>query len=106
MKLDRNTNPDGRGKYALIKLRETHNDPHPYRTTGGRISVRESSVDHGDTPETEFFVIRLKDKYAAAALYAYGNQARHDDPEWAEEIFALADKAKALHETGQSKMPD
>jgi hypothetical protein len=77
MKLDRNINPDGKGKYALIKLREK-----PF------------VVDFGDTPDSDFFVIRLKDKYAAPALLAYSLAAREDgDIEWADEVFRLAEKA-------------
>ncbi len=77
MKLDRNINPDGRGKYALIKLRELY-------------------IDHGDTPDTEFFVIRLKDKYAEAALRAYADAAIIDgESEWGLEVGALAAKAAA-----------
>lgn len=76
MKLDRDTNKDGRGKYALIKLRNL-----PGATP---CSIAESmveggfnaedvynSLDFGDEPNGEFFVIRLKDKYALQAIYAY-----------------------------------
>lgn len=51
MRLDRNVNPDGRGKYAIINLRT-------------------SRVEWGG-PDAQFFVIKYKDKFAAAALKAY-----------------------------------
>jgi len=94
MQLDRNLNPDGRGKYALIKLRDT-------KSTLGEINrafidhVQNGAmaVDFGNTPDSEFFVIRLKDKYAAVALAAYAMAAHKDDPEYGRAIFDLAFRA-------------
>lgn len=93
MKLDRNITNPRRGKYALIKLR---NDT-PMETGGGQyLTVKKESVDFGDTEDSDFFVIRLKDKYAASALIAYAAAAAPDDAEYAAEIHALADIAR-LH---------
>lgn len=50
MKLDRNVNPDGKGKYALINLRN-------------------NTVCWGG--DDQFFVIKYKDAFASQALYAY-----------------------------------
>ncbi len=97
MKLDRNiTQPSGarRGKYALIKLREAN-----YSMDGKTLTVNQSAVDFGRTPETDFFVIRLKDKYAGPALDAYAKAALEDDPEYAAEILHLA----SLANTHQNK---
>lgn len=97
MRLDRNTNPDGRGKYALIKLREDnvlHQLQVPNMVT---VPVLASAIDLGNTPETEFFVIRLKDKNAANALRAYAVSCRTDDPEFANEVHTLALKAQSYH---------
>lgn len=74
MKLDRNINPNGMGKYALINLRT-------------------NKIEWGNTPEDEFFVIKLKDKYASAALDAYAKSCLKDDPEFAKEVHELASKA-------------
>ena len=52
MKLDRNVNPDGRGKYALINLRT-------------------NKVEWGGEGGQQFFVLKYKDKFAAPALRAY-----------------------------------
>ena len=70
MRLDRNMNADGRGKYALLKLRQLEE----FRGADGSFSmditdaisllVKYGILDWGDKPETEFFVIHLKDKYA------------------------------------------
>jgi hypothetical protein len=93
MKLDRNTNPDGHGKYAIIKLRE-HNISEAIKSPGIQgVMVAASAIDLGDTPETEFFVIRLKDKYAANALHAYSASCRTDDPEFSREVQNLALRA-------------
>lgn len=85
MKLDRNINSDGRGKYALLNWRT-------------------SKIEFGNTPNTEFFVIKLKDRFAAPALRAYAESVEkfaneiggHEGielQEYAGEIFALAETA-------------
>lgn len=75
MKLDRNLNADGLGKYELKNLR-----------TGQVVT------DCGVGEEHEFFVIMLKDECAQAALYAYaqGAEFRLGDQEWADEVRELA----------------
>ena len=84
MRLDRNVNNDGKGKYALINLRT-------------------NKVEWGENLEDEFFVIKLKDKHAAAALRAYADSVYRDDEEFAKEIHILADKA---HKHPLKKAPD
>lgn len=101
MKLDRNITSPRRGKYALIKLRL--DAPRIIRDESGDVRVNADAVDFGNTEDSDFFVIRLKDKYAGPALTAYAVEAEHDDPEYAKEIYALADKAK--HHPNR-KMPD
>lgn len=103
MKLDRNLNPDGRGKYALLKLR-CQDKPIPQDCDyAAELLHSNGLLDYGDTPDSEFFVIRLKDKFAGMALTAYGIAAMKDDPEWAQEVLKLAEKA--IHHPNQ-KMPD
>lgn len=91
MKLDRNLSSRHRGKYALIRLRV--DEPIIPLFTPDRATVSRHAIDYGNTEDSEFFVIRLKDKYAAPALHAYAEAARQDDPEWADEVAALASKA-------------
>lgn len=79
MKLDRNINANGMGKYALINLR-----------TGQPVN------DCGPGQEHEFFVIMLKDVNAGVALEAYADAAQVLDPEWAEEVRRLSDRAGLL----------
>ena len=97
MKLDRNITTPRRGKYALIKLRGLnlpfpdcyYSGPQPQSDS----IVPKAAIDYGDTDDSDFFVIRLKDKYAGAALAAYANAAMQDDPEYGREMMALAQKA-------------
>ncbi len=89
MKLDRNINPDGRGKYALINLRN-------------------NTVCWGG--DDQFFVIKYKDMFASAALHAYAIAAKHKaitleamakEPafrSWKAEKRKLLKQAKSLRE--------
>lgn len=93
MQLDRNMNADGSGKYALLKLRQGDK---PFSTEEkGAINLltREGRIDFGTSYKTDFFVIRLRDEYAAPALFAYANAAVWDDPEYAREVRELANMA-------------
>ncbi len=101
MKLDRNANLDGKGKYALIKMRDLDGSVFTvHRRAAGRTwrefyEIPIDAVDFGvDGDGNEFFVIRLKDKYAAAALFTYAAAAQVDDPEYADEVRELADQAE------------
>lgn len=98
MKLDRNINPDGKGKYALIKLRHESAIMGVVENPSGEpaIAVNDEAIDYGNTEDSEFFVIRLKDKYAAPALFAYAMAAEKDDSEWANEVLAMAVKATMM----------
>ena len=76
VKLDRNINRDGKGKYALINLRT-------------------NKVEWGIEPEEEFFVIKLKDENACVALDAYSDSAlKNGDAEFAFEVKMLASRAR------------
>lgn len=80
MKLDRNINQDGRGKYALVRLR----NPVQNVRVGdcGMISSEvliKALADAGfihfgnEGPGEQFFVMKYKDKYAHYALRSYAN---------------------------------
>lgn len=105
MKLDRNL-PDneGRGKYAILKLRSLE-DYHIPADVGGpfagygpeinqalEILDKKGLIDWGEAgTDREFFLIRLKDKYAQPALYAYAEAANEDgDSEFANEVVDMA----------------
>jgi hypothetical protein len=109
MKLDRNIN--GRGKYAIVNLREIeriggvargHN---PDIAHALRILETNDLIEYGEVgTENEFFVIKLKDKNAAAGLAGYASKAQEDDPEYAYEVSELADRAGENHPN--CKKPD
>ncbi len=103
MKLDRNIEGnEGRGKYALLLLRDLRNFE-SQETFGGlapeianAIQVLENAgiIDWGNAEtESEFFVIRLKDRFAQDALHAYADAARGHDSEYAAEIDRMASRA-------------
>jgi hypothetical protein len=115
MKLDRNINGDGRGKYGLIKARrlaEVLSDQDPnqpiYRKerVEGAIQLLENLgiIDWGTTAKTEFFVVRLKDQFAGAALTGYALAARKVDSEYAREVANLAQRAGSRNP--HCKIPD
>lgn len=90
MKLDRR--PGGYGKYAVVRLRNMT------RETPESGALRELTiggyVEFGNVgDEDEFFVLKLKDLYAPAALAAYAGAAMADDPEYAAEVLEMARRA-------------
>jgi hypothetical protein len=102
MKLDRNikTN-DGRGKYALLLLRKLAlyqgDQPFAHNEVEKAIDVLDQAgiIDWGVVgTKSEFFLTRLKDRYAAPSLHAYASAAEADDPEWAAEVRELAKRAE------------
>ena len=106
MKLDRNINVGGKGKYALIKLRDLDmRQPEVHRAL--EVLANEGALDWGDAPETEFFVMRLKDKYAYRGLMGYYNAITLEEPfdaEYALELLNLAQRAGPNHP--HCKLPD
>lgn len=100
MKLDRNINSDGRGKYAILQLRKLA--LYESQETFGQTEVQKAIelldkaglIDWGITgTDREFFLIRLKDKYAQAALMAYADAAMLDDLEYAAEISDMGHRS-------------
>lgn len=80
MKLKRNTTPDGMCKYSLIE------------------HEKNDHVEHGlPGSEDEFFVIKLKDFNALAALEAYADSVGMEDPEFATEVYELAMRSGIYH---------
>ena len=108
MKLDRN---NGRGKYAIVNLREIeriggiahgHNPDIAYAL---RILETNGLIEYGNVgTENEFFVLKLKDKYADATLARYAAVASSDDPEYANDVAAMAARSGLNHPN--CKRPD
>lgn len=120
MKLDRNINANRRGKYALLKLRRL-TEIEAWDGSDGEALDRKAALDaialleragildwgYAGT-DGEFFVIRLKDKYAGAAIEAYANAVAADarkEPnealskdkfQWSVQVLKLAENAGPL----------
>lgn len=70
MKLDRNANPDGRGKYALVHLRRVR--PGSVVVDAIELLRREGVLTFGnESPGSQFFVMKHKDKFTAGGLRGY-----------------------------------
>lgn len=96
-RLDRFANPDGSGKYALLKLRNlralaAQNNGHGAEVRAALQLLRDLDLlDFGENPDTQFFTIRIKDKNAAAALAAYAFAAQQNgDSELARDVHRLS----------------
>lgn len=105
MQLDRNINPTGKGKYALINMRKIEGDPRTAEDLAAAILAHPEAVEFGTagTPG-EFFVIKLKDEHAQAALDAYAQSAAAQDIQYAAEIERLAARSGSNHPN--CKRPD
>lgn len=114
MKMDRNINPDGSGKYALLNLRKlkqiketTRKDFDLQRRLEAAVAVlKETGVlEMGQVgTENEFFPIKLKDVHSHAALIAYANHAANEQPEFAKEVLDMATRAGVNNQW--CKLPD
>lgn len=113
MKLDRNINANGRGKYALLKLRKLADTAYcddPFQEIDPEVAEaiqtleKAGILDWGNTVDSEFFLIRLKDRHAAAALHAYAGDAYHHDREYAIEVEEMANRSGQHHRS--CKAPD
>jgi len=99
MRLVRNTTESGRGKYMLVLTRklDAHNskEPYPNRVSDAIDVLTEAGILDDPYPETEgeFFVLRLRDRHAQAALHAYANSVGATDAQFAAEVRELADRA-------------
>jgi hypothetical protein len=109
MKLDRNTNK--RGKYAIVNLREIERiggvalGNNPDIAHALRILETNDLIEYGEVgTENEFFVMKLKDKYADAALARYAAMASSDDPVYANDVAAMAARSGMNHPN--CKRPD
>lgn len=115
MKLDRNKGDSGRGKYGLIRVRRLaqieawdggEGEALDRQAVIDAIDLLERAgvIDWGTTPDTEFFVMRLRDENAGAGLRGYAARAAESDREYADEVRALARRAGENHPN--SKAPD
>lgn len=100
MKLDRNINEDALGKYAVINLRKLNvacGNPATFQRWTPAVQQALKTLEEVGALEwgttgapDEFFLLKLKDKYAEPGLRAYAAAAREDDPEYADQVQELA----------------
>lgn len=115
MKLDRNLNGEGKGKYALVRLRNIAAGDEAHG-----LLKRLEELGHLDwgivgQPD-EFFVVKLRDKYAGAAIKGYADavaedarrepdeQVSRDKFQWAVQVQKLGERAGIL--SPYCKQPD
>jgi hypothetical protein len=107
MKLDRNIGDSGKGKYALVRLRKIEDG-----SEAAMLLLRLAKLGHVDWGEVgardEFFVVKLRDKYASAAIKGYSDAAADDARkeldegrsrdkfQWAIQVQGLGDRAGFL----------
>lgn len=105
MKLDRNINSDGRGKYALIRIRELDGFSKDGKVWGAIETLQRAGIIcwGNETPGDQFFVMKYKDKFTAPALEAYADAVlKTPEPpsesllEWSSEVHREAQQAKQL----------
>lgn len=74
MKLDRNTNLTGTGKYSLVNRRKVRELGHPLEVMQALSVLERAGVLHNgnEGPGEQFFVMKYKDTFTAPALRAYG----------------------------------
>jgi hypothetical protein len=110
MRLIHNITHDRRGKYGVIRMQKLPDEPGRRADVDFALRTLETNgmLEWGDPgSENEFFVIMLKDIYAAAALEAYATAILNDgdgDEEYADEVLHLAKRAGP--NSGWCKKPD
>lgn len=94
MKMDRNINNDGLGKYALANLRKLRENVTPEILNAFETLCKAGIIERGIVgEEDEFFAIKLKDINAPAGLAGYALEAEKTDQEWANEVRSLIPRA-------------
>lgn len=110
MKMDRNIKENGgKGKYALVRLRDVKDG-----SEAMKLLHRLAELGHLDWgyvgEEDEFFVIKLRDKYADAAIRAYSDAVVKDackepDEEKSRDLFQWAIQVQKLNDRAGSLSP-
>lgn len=103
MKMDRNQNSDGLGKYAVINLRRLDrvaSGQSPFQRWTPEVAQALKTLEDAGALEwgctndpDEFFLIKLKDRNAATALLAYAQSIERDDGEFAAEVREMASRS-------------
>jgi hypothetical protein len=98
MKLVRNTPGSDTGKYILIRKDKFSEPPETVEELIEAIKTHPDSVEFGRVGDpNEFFVIKLKDENADAALIGYASAVADKDPEFASDVAELALRSGKYH---------
>lgn len=101
MNIDRNINQTGKGKYILINNRKIPGNLRTPQELAAAILANPECVEFGLVRDpNEFFVIKLKDRYAGRALSAYANAVDLDpegDREYAIAVTEIANRSGLFH---------
>jgi hypothetical protein len=74
MKLDRNINKDGTGKYALVNIRRLNISSNGDHHNAFKELLEAGIISLGnESPGDQFFVMKYKDRFTAPALRAYAD---------------------------------
>jgi hypothetical protein len=100
MKMDRNINADGSGKYVVVNmrklraLRDTNEQMRPDIIEALRVLSNAGALEWGSVgAEDEFFLVKLKDRHSLLAIQAYADSIRMSDPEFADEVYEMTMRA-------------
>lgn len=97
MRLTRNETPDGKCKYALVrldKLRKLSEDDRLIAESAAQMLVKMGLLEYGEPgSEDEFFAIKLKDINAPGGLEGYAIRASATDAELSKDVMELAGRA-------------
>jgi hypothetical protein len=96
MRLTRNATPDGKCKYALVRLDKLRAMKDQLGAGEALFALEQLGlIDYGEPgTENEFFALKLKDENAANALDAYAEAAGWTDEELSEDVTQLAERAR------------
>jgi hypothetical protein len=108
VKLMRNVTPDGQCKYAAVRMDKltTMERPEQFLARGALAQLAALGLLENPKPgeQEEFFLVKLKDRNAPAALHAYAASAVQRDKELAADVRELA--ARAGINSPWAKEPD
>lgn len=100
MKMDRNINSDGTGKYVVINMRklrdfrDANQQMRPDIIEALRVLSNAGAVEWGNVgSQSEFFLVKLKDRHSLPAIQAYADSIRMSDPEFADEVYEMTMRA-------------
>ncbi len=109
MKLHRNTNADGRGKYALVNLELLKKTPHLQEYLDA-LKMAGVLTYGNEEPGEQFFVMRYKDKFTARGLEGYANAVRSRILVCEDNLSALVgvegERADRLRQENQAQLDD